>query len=158
MKNAEPINASVFVEAPPERVYEFFTRPEAMVRWMGEYALLEAQAGGRFTVDVKGVPIRGRYLELDPPRRLLISWGYAGSERLAPGASTVEVRLIAEGLGTRVELEHRDLPPDEVEPHSVGWKHYLHRLAIAARDGTAGTDPGMPGSDFSPARSGNSPV
>jgi len=50
--SAEPINASVFVEAPPERVYEYFTRPEAMVRWMGDFALLEAKPGGRFTLDV----------------------------------------------------------------------------------------------------------
>jgi uncharacterized protein YndB with AHSA1/START domain len=93
------VAASVFVQAPPERVYEYFTRPEAIVRWMGEYALLEPQPDGRFTLDVRGAPVRGRYLELEPPHRLLISWGYAGSERLAPGASTVEVRLIAEPGG-----------------------------------------------------------
>jgi uncharacterized protein YndB with AHSA1/START domain len=32
MRGAEPVIASVFVEAPPERVYEYFTRPEAIVR------------------------------------------------------------------------------------------------------------------------------
>jgi uncharacterized protein YndB with AHSA1/START domain len=156
--NAGSVNASVFVEAPPERVYEYFTRPEAMVRWMGDFALLEARPGGRFTVDVKGVPIRGRYLELEPPHRLLISFGYAGSERLAPGASTVEVRLIADRGGTRVELEHRDLPSEEIRPHAVGWDHYLSRLQADARDGSAGPDQGMPSGDFFPARSGKTTV
>jgi uncharacterized protein YndB with AHSA1/START domain len=70
----EPLAASVFVEAPPERVYEYFTRPEAIVRWMGDYALLEPKPNGQFTLDVRGAPVRGRYLELDPPHRLLISW------------------------------------------------------------------------------------
>jgi uncharacterized protein YndB with AHSA1/START domain len=140
---AEPVAASVFVEAPPERVYEYFTRPEAIVRWMGDYALLEPKAGGRFTLDVRGAPVRGRYLELEPPHRLLISWGYAGSEQLAPGASTVEVRFIAEPGGTRVELEHRELPEQQKPGHTTGWSHYLARLQTAAADGHAGPDPGM---------------
>jgi uncharacterized protein YndB with AHSA1/START domain len=81
---AEPILAEIFVAAPPAAVYEYLTRPEAMVRWMGDYALLEPEPGGRFTLNIRDAPVRGRYLELDPPNRLLISWGYAGSERLPP--------------------------------------------------------------------------
>ena len=79
---AEPLTASVHIEAPPERVFEYFTSPEAMVRWMGDYAVLEPTPGGAFDVDINGVPVRGRYLELEPPHRLVISWGHAGSERL----------------------------------------------------------------------------
>ena len=140
---AEPVVAAVFVEAPPQRGYAYFTRPDAMVRWMGEWALLEARPDGRFELDVQGAPVRGRYLELDPPHRLLISWGYAGSESLPPGASTVEVRLTAEAGGTRVQVEHRDLPAEEAEGHAVGWEHYLGRVAVAAAGGDAGPDPGM---------------
>jgi uncharacterized protein YndB with AHSA1/START domain len=140
---ADAIAATVLVEAPPERVYEYFTQPEAIVRWMGDYALLEAQPGGRFTVDIGGMPVRGRYLALEPPHRLVISWGYAGSERLPPGASTLEVRLIAAPGGTRVELEHRDLPDEASTAHASGWTHYLARLQTAAAGGDAGPDPGM---------------
>ncbi len=32
---AEPITATVHIEAPPERVFEYFTRPEALLRWDG---------------------------------------------------------------------------------------------------------------------------
>jgi uncharacterized protein YndB with AHSA1/START domain len=141
---SEPVVASVFVEAPPERVYDYFTRPEAIVRWMGDYALLEPKENGRFTLDVHGAPVRGRYLELDPPHRLVISWGYAGSDRLPPGASTVEVLLVAAGAGTLVELQHRDLPAQEIPGHAGGWAHYLKRLESAAGDRDPGADPGMP--------------
>lgn len=141
---AEPVLATVHVDAPPERVYEYFTRPEAIVTWMGEYALLEAEPGGRFTVDVKGAPVRGRFLDLDPPHRLLISWGYAGSGDLPPGSSTVEIRFTAERGGTRVDLEHRDLPAEQVPGHISGWTHYLGRLTVAAADRDPGPDPGMP--------------
>lgn len=129
---AEPVTATIHIDAPPEQVYEYFTRPEAIVRWMGDYALIEAKPGGRFTLDVQGTPVRGRYLQLDPPHRILISWGHAGSDRLPPGASTVEVRLTADRGGTRVELEHRDLPAADLPGHATGWAHYLARLHAAA--------------------------
>jgi uncharacterized protein YndB with AHSA1/START domain len=143
---AEPVVASVFIEAPPERVYEYFVSPDAIVRWMGDAAVLEPEPGGRFELDVQGAPVRGRYVELDPPHRLVISWGYAESPRLPPGASTVEVRLLAEGPGTRVELEHRDLPAAETPGHVRGWDHYLARLRAAGAGRDPGPDPGMPGS------------
>jgi uncharacterized protein YndB with AHSA1/START domain len=137
---ADPITASVRIEAAPERVFEYFTAPDALVRWMGEYALLDAVPGGEFTVDIRGVPVRGRYLEVEPPRRLVISWGHAGSERLPPGASTLEVRLRAEGGGTEVEIVHRDLPEPEATGHARGWRHFLGRLAVAAAGGDPGPD------------------
>jgi uncharacterized protein YndB with AHSA1/START domain len=140
----DPITASVHVDAPPEAVYEYFTRPQAIVRWMGEYALLEPEPGGRFSLDVRGAPVRGRFLEVDAPHRLVISWGYAGCDRLPPGASTVEVRLTARDGGTLVELEHRDLPPDEGPGHATGWAHYLDRLEVAGAGGNPGADLGMP--------------
>ena len=101
------------------------------------------------TVDIKGAPVRGRFLHLDPPHLLLISWGYAGSDRLPPGASTVEIRLTADRGGTRVELQHRDLPPAERPGHISGWTHYIARLQVAAAGRDPGPDPGMP--DASPA-------
>jgi uncharacterized protein YndB with AHSA1/START domain len=133
------VRAQVEIDAEPARVYEYFVQPEAMVRWMGEFAHLEARPGGAFAVDVRGTPIRGRYLELDPPHRLVIAWGYAGREH----ASTVEIRLSAVAGGTRVELEHRDLPADEVPGHEAGWAHYLARLERVAAGAHPGPDQGM---------------
>ena|SRR5215211_3590497 len=138
---AEPLTASVHVEARPDRVFAYFTDPRAMVSWMGDYALLDATPGGEFSVDINGVPVRGRYLEVEPPHRLVISWGHAGSERLPPGASTVEVRLTAAGSGTRVEVVHRDLPEPDAAGHARGWRHFLDRLAVAGSGGDPGPDP-----------------
>jgi uncharacterized protein YndB with AHSA1/START domain len=137
---AEPFTASVHIEAEPERVFAYFTDPAAMVRWMGDYALLVPEPGGEFAVDVNGVPVRGRYLEVEPPHRLLISWGHAGSDRLPPGTSTVEVRLTPAAGGTDVELVHRDLPDAELPGHARGWPHFLGRLVIAAAGGDPGPD------------------
>ncbi|HLE98463.1 MAG TPA: SRPBCC domain-containing protein [Gaiellaceae bacterium] len=141
MPAAEPFTASVHIDARPERVFEYFTRAEAMVRWMGDYAVLDARPGGEFTVDINGVPVRGRYLEIEPPHRLVISWGHAGSEELPPGASTLEVKLSAEGGGTTIEIVHRGLPEPEARQHAVGWAHFLDRLAVAGAGGDPGPDP-----------------
>jgi uncharacterized protein YndB with AHSA1/START domain len=119
----------VLIQAEPDQVYEYFTRADAMVLWMGQYAVLDARPGGEFTVDIDGTPVRGRYQELDPPNRLVISWGFAGSEVLPPGASTVEVRLVKEAGGTRVEILHSGLPEPQIADHAQGWRHFSGQLA-----------------------------
>jgi uncharacterized protein YndB with AHSA1/START domain len=136
-----PYRTSVDIAAPPESVYPYLTQAEAIVTWMGDYAVLDAVPGGVFHLDINGVPVRGRYLELDPPHRLVISWGHAGSDRLPPGASTVEITLTPIPAGTRVTVEHRDLPPDQAAQHATGWPHFLNRLTIAARGQHPGPDP-----------------
>jgi uncharacterized protein YndB with AHSA1/START domain len=85
--------------------------------------------------------VHGSYLEVDRPRRLTISWGHAGSERLPPGASTLEVTFAASDEGTVVSVVHRDLPELETEPHATGWKHFLARLMVAGAGGEPGPDP-----------------
>jgi uncharacterized protein YndB with AHSA1/START domain len=74
---ADAVAASVHIDAPPERVYEYFTRPEAIISWMGEYALLEAEPGGRFVLDIKGAPVRGA--SWSSTRRA--GWSSAGATR-----------------------------------------------------------------------------
>ena len=87
MTTGPPYTASVHIRAQPEQVFDYFTEPEAILRWMGDYAALDPVPGGQFTLDVNGVPVRGRYLAVDRPRRLLISWATpapTGSHREVP--------------------------------------------------------------------------
>jgi uncharacterized protein YndB with AHSA1/START domain len=132
---------SVEIAAPPDAVYPYLTRAEAIVAWMGDYAVLDATPGGVFHLDINGVPVRGRYLDLDPPHRLRVSWGHAGSDRLPPGASIVEFTLTPVPGGTRVTVEHHDLPAQERAEHATGWPHFLARLTVAAAGGNPGLDP-----------------
>ena len=129
---ADPVRASVLIAAPPEVVFEYFTNPDEMVLWMGQAARLDASPGGEFAVDVNGAAVRGRYVHVEPPSRLVFTWGFAGSDVLPPGSSTVEVLLHAEGGATRVEIVHRGLPAIEAESHAVGWPRFQQRLATTA--------------------------
>jgi uncharacterized protein YndB with AHSA1/START domain len=145
-----PYTAAVHIDADPERVFDYFTRPEAIVRWMGDYAALDPVPGGQFTLDINGVPVRGRYLVVDRPHRLLLSRGHAGSDRLPPGASTVEVTLTPHNGGTTVTIVHAGLPAPEDRQHRQGWPHFLDRLVIAAAGGDPGPDPWADGPAATP--------
>lgn len=137
----EPYSASIAIAAEPDEVFDYFTRPEAIVRWMGDFAVLDPRPGGEFTLDINGVPVRGEYLAVERPRRLVISWGHAGSDRLPPGASTLEVTFTPVPDGTVVSIAHRDLPEPEAEQHAIGWAHFLERLVTAGSGGDPGPDP-----------------
>jgi uncharacterized protein YndB with AHSA1/START domain len=141
---ATSIVREVRIEASPETVFPFFTDPEKMVRWKGVEAELRPEPGGAYRVDVDGGRhvVRGEYVEVDPPRRVVFTWGWESEETLVPpGTSTVEVELVPEGDATLVRLVHRDLPSGAQGPHSEGWDHYLQRLAVAAPGGDPGADP-----------------
>jgi uncharacterized protein YndB with AHSA1/START domain len=136
----EPFVTSVRIDAPPDDVFPYLTDPALMVRWMGDWADLHAEPGGAFAVDITGVPIRGRFVTVEPPHRVVFTWGAAGNDGLPPGSTTVEITLRPDGDATVVDLVHRDLPPDERPKHGVGWDHYLPRLAAAAAGGEPGPD------------------
>jgi uncharacterized protein YndB with AHSA1/START domain len=78
---------SVEIDASPEAVFDHLTTAAGMTAWMGERAELDPRAGGLFAVDIAGYAIRGRYLHVERPTRVVVSWGAAGSEHLPPGTS-----------------------------------------------------------------------
>lgn len=91
----------VDLPALAEEVFRYLTDPAAMIRWMGQHAVLKPVPGGAFEIDINGVPVRGQYLEIDPPRRVLVSWGVAGNSAMPPGATEVEFTLTPIPHGTR---------------------------------------------------------
>lgn len=135
---SEPYQTQVEIEAEPEQVFDYFVKPELLVRWMGNHAKLEARNGGLFAVDINGVIIRGEFVRIERPHLLEIAWGEAGNEAMPPGSTRLVVRLTAVPSGTRVELTHSGLVLGEAEKHAIGWPHFLARLSLAA----AGRDPG----------------
>jgi uncharacterized protein YndB with AHSA1/START domain len=133
--------STVRIAAPPVDVFPYLTDPELLVRWMGDWASLDPSPGGQFTVDINGVPIRGSYVLVEPPHRLVLTWGAAGDDSLPPGSTTVEISLLPDGDGTVLELVHRNLPPEQLPKHGIGWRHFLDRLASAGSGGNPGPDP-----------------
>jgi uncharacterized protein YndB with AHSA1/START domain len=157
------------VAARPETVFAFFTDPAKMVQWMGAEATLDPRPGGICRIAFQPTQVQvesvgtdllrervqrsepigeaaavmsGRYVEVDPYRRIEFTWGWEQELLAAPPQSTiVEVSFIPDGEGTLVRFAHRQIPPATVGYHRAGWEHYLARLAIAAAGGDPGPDP-----------------
>ena len=130
------------IEAPPERVFGFFTDPQQYVRWKGLRAKLDARPGGVYEVDVGPDVTRGEFVEVEAPRRIVFTWGWTTNDAVPPGSSTVEIDLIPDGGGTLLRLTHRGLPSaEERQQHGGGWDLFLGRLAIAATGGDPGPNP-----------------
>lgn len=125
------IVATEHIKAPPEIVFPYFTDPALIVTWIGDRAQLDPQPGGVFALDMGTNLARGAYVTVDPPYRVVFTWGIPGSDALPPGGSTVEVVLTPDGDDTMVVLTHRGLPSTHIDSHREGWEYQLGRLPAA---------------------------
>jgi uncharacterized protein YndB with AHSA1/START domain len=166
----------VRIAARPETVFAYFTDPARMVQWMGAEAVLDPRPGGVFRITFalpqpvieamitgfggagsealeavrdEGVNVvLGEFVEVDPYRRIVFTWGYERTLfAMPPQASSVEVSFIPEDDATLVRLIHRRLPAEGTGFHRSGWEHYLPRLTVAAAGGDPGPDPWQAAAD-----------
>jgi uncharacterized protein YndB with AHSA1/START domain len=146
----------VRIAARPETVFAYFTDPARMVQWMGAEATLDPRPGGICRIVFQpadavvdgmaallGVArpqgggravwvMSGRYVEVDPPHRVALTWGWEDEVIGVPPQSTaVDVSLVPDGDDTILRLVHRRLPPGRTAFIQTGWDHYLPRLARA---------------------------
>jgi uncharacterized protein YndB with AHSA1/START domain len=128
MTEADAVRASIRIEATPEEVFPYLVDPALLVEWIGNWADLKPEPGGVFALDFNGVAVRGNYVAVEPPDRVVFTWGIPGRDDLAPGSSTVEITLTADGDETVVDLVHRDLPEADRPGHLEGWIKCLGAL------------------------------
>lgn len=124
------ISYEITINAALATVYAHFTERDGLLRWMGVEASADPVPGGELTwTHENGATMIGRFIELDPPHRLLFSYGWKDALMGTPPESTiVQVLLTATDEGTWVQLTHRDLRCDSAEQHEQGWHHFLTRL------------------------------
>ena len=143
MTDPDILEVSVHIAAPPETVFPYFTDPARYVQWMGGDAMLDPVPGGEYRVGMRGgVRAAGVFVEIDPPRRVVFTWGWTGDNPVPPGSTRVEVTLHVRDGGTLVLLRHYGLPSvEQRQHHLMGWQLYLGRLHVRAEGGDPGPDP-----------------
>ncbi len=137
------VEVSLYVAARPETVFPYFTDPRRYVLWMGSDATLDPVPGGVYRIRMSGgAEAAGQFVELDPPRRLVFTWGWTHDPAVPPGATRVVITLEEENGGTRVVLRHHDLPDaDQRDHHRKGWDTYVSRLQLRIQGIDPGRDP-----------------
>jgi uncharacterized protein YndB with AHSA1/START domain len=127
--------------ASRQRVFRAWTEPELMMRWFvegdGEMTACEIdlREGGSYrlegTMAGKRWAIRGTYLEVRPPERLVYTWTWKHDPGLgeSEGDTTVTVEFRERGAETELVLTHERFASIQARnEHSQGWKSCLDRL------------------------------
>ena len=126
--------------ASPARVFRAWTEPAALREWWGPPGWIvgnieiDLRRDGNYRIDMhpigsgEGVAIRGVFLEVTPPRRLVYTWIWVGA--FAEMASTlVTVEIDGTSDGTLLTLRHDNfLDPGIREQHRTGWIAACNRL------------------------------
>jgi uncharacterized protein YndB with AHSA1/START domain len=135
--------------APPGQVFDMFTDPRQLVRWIGISADLQPRPGGRVRFEVApGQFCEGQYVIIDRPVRLVFTLGLdRPGLRAGAGTSRVQVTLARvgeDGQQTRLRLIHTGLAGDLGLLHDDGWTRFLARLARLASVTVGGEPPAYP--------------
>ena len=128
------------VKAGAEQIFDLWTKPDLMVRWMSPYpgavvctASCDLRPGGAFSLVMSSAEssreVSGAYVQIDRPRKLVFTW----TGPLTNNVETlVTVELNPRGDETDLVLTHERLPTQAiVEGHTKGWGNILDHLAEA---------------------------
>jgi uncharacterized protein YndB with AHSA1/START domain len=120
-------------------VFDALTTPEGISYWFGPdagpvlVAETDLRVGGRFRVRFRKLDgteheSAGEYLEVEPPRRLAMSWRWTGGGG-DPNVSRLEITLRPIDEGVELTLVHSGLASDaSARAHEEGWSAALDKL------------------------------
>jgi uncharacterized protein YndB with AHSA1/START domain len=130
------LDRSVDIGAPVDVVFGYFTDNALWAAWWGPGSEIEAKVGGRMKIrHNNGVEVVGDVVEVDPPRRIVFTYGYATStQQPKPGGSQVTIALEPRGTSTRLQLTHAFAEVAHREAFVQGWRYQLSVFATVIAD------------------------
>jgi uncharacterized protein YndB with AHSA1/START domain len=129
---------SVLIRARRETVFAFLTESDRWASWWGAGSSIDPTPGGRVLIrHPNGVEASGSVVEVEPPSRLVFTYGYAAGKPSPPGSSRVTVRLDEHRDGTWLHLTHEFADGDSRDEHVQGWRFQLSLFANAVANAAA---------------------
>ena len=120
------------IGARPETVFSFFTDSARWASWWGAGSTIDSRVGGGIRIiHPGGVEVIGDILELQPPERIVFTYGFASGTPIAPGGSRVTIRLALHAEGTQLHLTHEFADQAPRDEHVQGWRFQLALFANA---------------------------
>jgi glutathione S-transferase len=126
------------IRAPRQRVFDAWTKAEEVKAWHApgpltvSLAEIDLQPGGAYRIhmrepDGKEHRASGVYLEVDPPKKVVHSWGWDGDHPVKN--STVTLEFFERGDATEVVLTHAGITDaKERVDHQSGWRSIIDKL------------------------------
>jgi uncharacterized protein YndB with AHSA1/START domain len=123
--------------APPAKVFQAWTDPEKVKRWMGpgEVKVLaaegDARTGGRYrwlmqSPDGEHHDVGGVYREVIPNEKLVFTWAWKSAPERE---SLVTLTFKPDGDGTIITLTHEQFfDEDARDRHQHGWTGSMEKL------------------------------
>ncbi|WP_373047858.1 SRPBCC domain-containing protein [Vulgatibacter sp.] len=118
---SEAIRLSTVVPASPQRIYDAWLDAATHAAFTNTAVMIEPGIGGSYTAG-DGY-IAGQTLWLDPGRLIVQSWRTSDFPEEAED-SRLEVHLEAVEGGTRVVIDHREIPAGQGNQYEEGWRHW----------------------------------
>ena len=128
------------IPAPPERLFAYWTEPDLLVKWFGPEGFdvpshdLDIRPGGRWrttmrTPDGKLRTVSGVYNTIEPPRRLVFTWGWDDDHGVRGHETEVTVTFEPTPGGTRLKLVQQVFQTNEMRDlHNGGWASSFNKL------------------------------
>jgi uncharacterized protein YndB with AHSA1/START domain len=85
--------------------------------------------GDALHLDLDGTVIAGRYIEVDPPHRLVIGWDHQGTDKATTTPTLIEITLTPTVIGTNLKVELSGLSEDDSAFYRQLWARQLDRIA-----------------------------
>ena len=125
----EILDRRIVIRALPESVFEYFRDSERFARWWGEGSRIDPRAGGEVFIRFpNGVTVRGRIVEVEPPRRIVFTYVSGGIDSL------VSVHLEETADGTALDLRHAFSSVKIRDLYVQGWRFQLNLLSKSIAD------------------------
>jgi uncharacterized protein YndB with AHSA1/START domain len=134
------------IRAPQQRVFDAWTKPEELKAWHApgpltvSLAEIDLRPGGGYRIhmrepDGKEHRVSGVYREIDPPKKVVYSWGWDGEHLVKDSVVTVEFH--DRGSATEVVITHAGIADDrERGEHQKGWTAIMDKLEARYAGGT----------------------
>ena len=129
-------------KASPQRVYEAILDPDMIARWMFGPLLREEtilhidsdlRVGGEFSYKVRRgdneIDHVGKFVELDPPKRIVFTWGIVGESADDPSQVAIDITPTREGCSVRLMHEMDEQWAAYVDMARGSWEKMLGVLA-----------------------------
>jgi uncharacterized protein YndB with AHSA1/START domain len=125
----------ITIDASPETVFSFFSDTERWARWWGAGSIIDARPGGQVLIHhANGIEVVGEVLAIEPPTRVVFTYGFASGTPIPPGGSRVTIEVQPLSGGTRLRLFHEFAEQTPRDQHVQGWRYQLALFANVVTD------------------------